>query len=188
MTHEHRVYRPTDGHAPTDMALLARPLDFILQDHYREREICGLLDKLALHGGCSGAELVNALGFLTRELPLHLEDEERDLFPLLRDRCPPEDEIGKVIDRLCRDHGHAGDDTPIIIALLSELNAEGREATHPEAASTARYAQHSRRHLVLENAVILPLARARLSLADLRGLGRSMARRRGEPPPKKARS
>lgn len=172
-------YRPTDGHAPTDPALLARPLDFIQQDHYREREICGVLDRAAALLPCSKPELEDALAFVACELPLHLSDEEEDLFPLMRRRCPREDDIDGVIARLREDHGHAATDAARIAALLRLLLAVGRMALPGEGVELARFARHARRHLIVENAIILPLARARLTLSDLRSLALRMAARRG---------
>ena len=39
--------RRGDGLTPTDATLLATPLDFLSQDHLRERQVCSLLDSLA---------------------------------------------------------------------------------------------------------------------------------------------
>jgi len=171
-------YRPMDGHAPTDPALLARPLDFIQQDHYREREICGVLDRAAALLPCSKPELEDALAFVACELPLHLSDEEEDLFPLMRRRCTREDDIDRVIARLREDHGHAVTDAVRIAGLLRLLLAVGRLALPGEGVELARFARHARRHLIVENAIILPLARARLTLSDLRSLALRMAARR----------
>jgi hemerythrin-like domain-containing protein len=44
------------------------------------------------------------------------------------------------------------------------------------------FAHHARRHLILENAVILPIARARLTEADLNAMKRHMLERRSLKP------
>ena len=38
--------RRGSGQGPTDPGLLARPLDFISEDHLRERQICTEIDRL----------------------------------------------------------------------------------------------------------------------------------------------
>lgn len=173
--------------APTAVAMLGKPLEFIHEDHLRERQICILIDEIA-QGAKPDSDAVSAvLRFLTIELPLHLMDEEEDLFPLLRRRCEPEDKIDKVIARLLKDHGHAGEDTPQAVALLEELANEARAPTQSERDMLLAYAAHSRRHLILENAIILPFARLRLSETDLETLYIRMCQRRGldslkEPP------
>ncbi len=39
--------RRGDGLSPTDPRLLGNPLDFLHEDHLREREICVMLDRIA---------------------------------------------------------------------------------------------------------------------------------------------
>ncbi|EBA15580.1 hypothetical protein RSK20926_15221 [Roseobacter sp. SK209-2-6] len=168
---------------PTDFALLADPLGFIAEDHLREREICALLDRIAACARAEGSaapdaqDLDRALAFLQKELPLHLADEEEDLFPLMRRCCEAEDEIGRVIERLLSDHHHALADTPEVIEVLNLL--WDRAPLEAEAQLISRYASHARRHLILENAVILPIARLRLRADDLDSLRLRMMQRRG---------
>lgn len=186
-----------------DLARLATPLDFIAEDHWREREICAALERLAATGqedernrtsagdlsvSASSApgypdpeDIAQSLTFLTRELPLHLADEEEDLFPLMRRCCAPEDEIGRVIERLLLDHSHAAKDTPKVIAILEDL--QSRPPTEQERQVLAQFASHARRHLILENAVVLPIARLRLRSCDHESLRLCMMQRRGIPLP-----
>jgi hemerythrin-like domain-containing protein len=70
-------------------------------------------------------------------------------------------------------------ETPDLVRLL-RLVAEGEATLSPEdRALLTRYASHSRRHLVLENAIVLPLARARLTRRDLDRMRLAMLHRRG---------
>ena len=64
---------------PTNPALLRNSLEFIHEDHLREREICATLDLLAAAGTPEANRIAQVLRFLRNELPLHLEDEEEDL-------------------------------------------------------------------------------------------------------------
>lgn len=164
---------------PTATTLLEKPLEFIHEDHLRERQICTMLDEIADNDVRSSDSVAQVLSFLKNELPLHLQDEEEDLFPLLRRRCERADEISKVIARLLSDHMHAADDTPPVIAILEVLVLEVRELIEDERSILTRFANHSRRHLILENAVILPFARLRLTEHDLKTLYLRMCQRRG---------
>jgi len=174
-----RPQNRTKNLAPRAAALLGKPLEFIDEVHLRERQICALIDDIA-NGAIAEAEsIATILSFLSHELPLHLRDEEEDLFPLLQRRCEKEDEIEKVIEKLHSDHAHAGEDTPIIVALLETLKAEMRAPDEREQDLLFAYASHSRRHLILENAIILPFARLRLTGKDLETLAKRMCQRRG---------
>lgn len=163
---------------PTDIILLRKPLEFIHEDHLREREICVMLDAIAQGQGTRRMH-DTVIGFLTNELPLHLKDEEEDLFPLLKRRCEPEDDIGRVIAKLTSEHDHAEHDTPNILALLDLMTVENRQPDDEEQAALTNFALHARRHLILENAVILPIARLRLTPTDLESLFIRMCQRRG---------
>ena len=163
---------------PTDLALLGTPLEFIHEDHLREREICATLDRIAAAPSPDPGDVACAAKFLQDELPLHLQDEEEDLFPLLKRRCEPEDEIGKVIDRLLKDHGHAHVDTPAVLVILSGLKQDDSGFGPEERAILGDYTAHARHHLILENAIILPFARLRLTKSDLETLTLRMGQRR----------
>ena len=39
--------RRGDGLSPTDLSLLATPLEFLCEDHMRERQVCSVIDSLA---------------------------------------------------------------------------------------------------------------------------------------------
>ena len=164
--------------APTRHELLGRPLDFMFEDHLRKRAICAMIDRIATMDVPDPDETAQAAGFLASDLPVHLADEEEDLFPLLRRRCTPEDDIDRALDRLQADHRHADFASPRIAALLREA-ASGLAMDTAARDRLARFAVHARRHLIFENAIVLPLARSRLTPKDLRGLGLSMRRRRG---------
>lgn len=174
-----RELKRGDCLAPINPALLEDPLDFIHEEHLREREICAQLDALAGAEAPDRGTAETILEFLRDELPLHLADEEEDLFPLLRRRCLPEDEIETAIRRLTSDHRHADDDTPHVIADLEGLSAGACALPEEMRDRFASYAAHARRHLILENAIILPFARLRLTARDIETLRLRMMQRRG---------
>jgi hemerythrin-like domain-containing protein len=120
------------------------------------------------------------LTYLREQLPLHILDEERDLFQMLRARILAADIVDEAFEQLC--HEHAGDQgvVRLVMAGLDRL-ARGRrpEDVDDFVRAAHAFAQAQRRHVAYENNSILPLARTRLTRKDLGRLGRRMAARRG---------
>lgn len=168
------------GHlGPTDLARLGNPLDFIAEDHLRHRQVCATLDALAAAEVQDLGALDAIRSFLLEEFAPHMADEEEDLFPLMRRRCEPEDEIDETLDRLQGDHRGAVAAAPEVMAAVARaLSNRGRMDPDDRATLTA-FAASERRHMIVENAIVLPLARARLTPGDLATLRLSMLRRRG---------
>ncbi|NJN06311.1 MAG: hemerythrin domain-containing protein [Rhodobacteraceae bacterium] len=121
-----------------DLAGLDNPLDFIAEDHMREREVCAVIDRIVASASMEGAEFEQVLAFLEEELPQHLADEEIDLFPLMLKRCEAEDEIDTIIARLRSDHGRAHADAPAIIAIIKAM---GKRPSTPSASDCAQMAE-----------------------------------------------
>ncbi|MEZ5862937.1 MAG: hemerythrin domain-containing protein [Geminicoccaceae bacterium] len=158
---------------------LRRPLDFLTADHHRHRVLCRLADTLAAKTG-SDPGLARSVGtFISRDMAIHVIDEEQDLFPLLRRRAVPEDAIDAVLGRLAAEHGSSG----VLAARLGRALDEAALTARPLDRSTrldlAEFARGEREHLALENAIVMPLARLRLTTGDLRALSLRMAARRG---------
>ncbi len=164
---------------------LRSPLDYIFADHFRQRVLCRVLDDIADAEACDTELLTAALDFLKTDFAPHVIDEEEDLFPLLRRRAEPEDRIGEVLDDLSQEHAADKLDADRIIEGLQQARERG-EGPLSEAfqALLHRFAANERRHLIVENAIVMPLARARLTKDDLSTLGRRMAARRGLDYPK----
>jgi len=179
MTNRASDLKRGDCTAPTDPALLGNPLDFFHEDHLRERQICATLDRIAYGDPPDPEDAASVRTFLEDELPLHLEDEELDLFPLVRRRCEPDAEIDRAIGRLSADHRHAEAETPKVMAVLGAIEAGAHTMTEEERTALIGFAAHARRHLIFENAIILPFARLRLTPDDLETLRLRMLQRRG---------
>lgn len=169
------------GEHPTHQGLIANPLVFISEDHMRERQICAVIDGLATAGSFNRQATMNVLRFLNEEMNVHLRDEEEDLFPLLAKRCTPEDAIEGVIDRIKADRDEAMRLLPRIREMLVGCLDRGAGLTPDERGVLRRFAASVRRHLVAENAILLPIARARLTRGDLQSLSEHMRSRRGLP-------
>ena len=169
------------GDRPTSPNLLANPLDFISEDHLRERQLCAVIDGLAAGASLRPQTAMAVLRFLNEELNVHLRDEVEDLFPLLARRCTDEDCIDSAITRVRADQIEAIRLLPTVRATLAGCLDTGSDLDAEDRASLTRLAAHVRRHLVAENAILLPIARARLTRADLRTLSKNMRTRRGLP-------
>lgn len=162
------------------------PLEFIFADHDRQRVVCAALERLAgdLHAPDARENAAFVLGHLENELPIHIADEERDLFPLLRLRCLADDRIDELLSLLEDEHEEDDLHCAALLAPLRIIAEGGRPGDVPEFAAIARdFARFQRRHLGWENGTVLPLAERRLTDADQAELGRNMAARRGISPP-----
>lgn len=155
--------------------LLADPLEYILADHFRQRTLCAVFEDFASDGRVDPEMGGAALAFLSRDFGLHVLDEEEDLIPLLRRRSLPDDNVNEVLGKLSKEHSAERPDAEAISQLLR--NPAGVDSGWPE--RLRRFASNERLHLVVENAIVLPLAKARLTESDLRSFGRRMAARRG---------
>jgi hemerythrin-like domain-containing protein len=167
-----------DALAPVPGELLVRPLEFIMAEHHRLRDLCRLLDGLAEAPASAAVPEDAILHCIEHELPLHVIDEEEDLFPLIRRRALPRDGAERLIGLLSREHL---EDDRLAAIIARGLRARGT-ADWDEAgfrAALASFSNRQRRHLTVENAVLIPLAELRLTAADRDGLARRMAARRG---------
>jgi len=172
------------GIEPISSDLMASPLDFFFAEHFRHRQLCGLIDQLSMTTFFEPGAIAEVVDFLRFEAPIHIIDEEEDLFPLLRRRCLVEDEVEGVLGVLSAEHKADGLLGKVVRTYL-ERCLETRAA--PGATLEGRrdltaFAAQERRHLALENAVVLPIARQRLTREDLAGLARRLAARRGMAP------
>lgn len=161
--------------------LLSEPLDWFFAEHFRHRLFCRLVNDVAVAHVFDGERVTKLVEFLKNDLPLHIIDEEQDLFPLLRRRALPEDEVEKVLGLLSAEHradaAQAHDVRDRLEDCLARQSAPGM---NPETRKALQgFASQELRHLALENAVVLPIARLRLGKRDLDGLSRRLAARRG---------
>jgi iron-sulfur cluster repair protein YtfE (RIC family) len=160
--------------------LLDSPLDYIFADHFRHRQLCGLLTKFATDGVAGRREATAVMAFLEHDLPLHHKDEEDDLFPALKRRARQEDELSDVIEQLSDDHDRSESQARIIRhALANDDCSETIRLDGAARAAMRRYAGSQHRHLALENGILLTIARIRLTKADLSAMSQSMKSRHG---------
>ncbi len=156
--------------------LLADPLSYIFADHFRQRIALNLLKQLA--GGTPDWRGIAAAveAYLRQDMAVHILDEEQDLFPVLRIRCEPDDEIDPLLDLLLREHRQALQAADRIAGGLRELRPPADDPSL--CAAMMEFTEGERRHLAVENGVVLALARVRLTPGDLRRLSAGMTARR----------
>jgi iron-sulfur cluster repair protein YtfE (RIC family) len=163
-------------------ALISEPLNWLFAEHYRHRQLCKLIEGLARNGVYDEDRLTLVIDFLRHDLPLHILDEEEDLFPLLRRRAQPEDDVERILGILATDHRADQERVSNILAGLErarELRTPPSFDTNLRALLT-EFVGLERRHVALENAIVIPIARLRLRPEDLQSLSERLAARRGK--------
>ncbi len=157
------------------------PVDRIADEHYRQQALCHVLERIARspRHSAGASDLGDAWRYLGNDLLMHIADEEDDLLPLLCHRCQVGDGFGEIA--VASRDIHAGERS-LGDAMLPELQRliDGRALANPVRffGNAMRLNQMIRRHLVWENAVLIPLARRRLKAPDLPYLAQKMAMRR----------
>ncbi|MGE0311653.1 MAG: hemerythrin domain-containing protein [Lautropia sp.] len=165
-------------------ALLADPLEYLAEEHFRQRCLCQLLDAVANDGRRRRAEIRTAVAYFRGDFALHVRDEQDDLFPMLRSLAAAEDAIDALLDSLTADHARDASIGRRVVSLLEALLERDEPGPGLDADASREIAGFSgaeRRHLMLENAIVLPLARIRLDAAHRRLLSARMAARRAVP-------
>jgi hemerythrin-like domain-containing protein len=154
------------------------PLEQISQEHLRQREVCATLDKLAALETPDPELAAQVLPHFDTLLARHVQDEVDDLYPLLRRRSEPEDDINDTLDRLVGKHLVSMELAVQVREVVLSMANDNALPDAEGAAVLVGFAAHERRHLIVENAIVLPLARARLTASDLNNLRARMAQRR----------
>ena len=172
----------------TPAAGFDQPLALWLACHDRVRRMTGLLERLhehVAHMGADDAARVTATTirrYFTEAAPRHHQDEEIDLFPLLRRRLPERApgrtaEVHSAIERLEADHVALGKVWERLAPVLTAI--EGGEAMQFDAEDVRVFADGYRGHCEVEDTIIADALRLCMTDADLDALGQAMAERRG---------
>jgi hypothetical protein len=165
---------------PLPFALIDEPLDYMFADHFRGRCMCLMLQRFAQTRCASRSHADSVIAFLTRDLPLHHADEETDLFPLLRKRALPEDDLGIPLARLAADHrALEAQSDRIVDTLAASPGTDPVVISKADAEACLAYAAGEKTHIAIENGIVLVIARIRLTRNDLSALSRAMKIRRG---------
>jgi len=163
--------------------LLLEPIEYIFADHCRQRDMCAALKTLAKLSTSSDIAVEAAetiLECLQRDLAHHIEDEERDLFPLLSKRAKAEDKFEDTLRLLGSEHLRDRELANEVIIGLKQIAQDGTlQDPHGFRTAAEMLSEIHLSHLNWENTVVLELARLRLSADDQRAMAKSMAARRG---------
>jgi hemerythrin-like domain-containing protein len=164
------------------------PLEMLVACHGRIQDQVATLEKLVPHlarAGCDdGArEAARAvMRYFDSAGAHHHQDEEEDLFPLLRRHAGERgrDDVLSALDDLAREHRAMDGVYALIRARLAGI-AEARCA-RLDIEQVAHFAWLYRRHIMREEALAFGFAHEVLAPAERAALGARMARRRGADP------
>lgn len=148
----------------------ADPLQMLIDDHALQLDFCDLLEHLAdgLPANTAHHLAQVAAGALSSGWPMHTEFEEAALFPALRRYGEREHGLLAALDQLSAEHAHdLGSDDELLAALVDL--ARGGPPINPEMVGylLRSHFVSLRRHVLWENAYLLPVARRVLTTADL---------------------
>lgn len=167
---------PRTAIEPQSVALINSPLDFLLAEHLRQRQAAKILSLIA-DGLINRRTIATVIRFIEEDLAQHILDEETSFFPLLKGKCEKEDNIEALLDLLADEHREDEQQSGEVLGVLRSL-AGGGDANAAECALLREFADRLRRHIALENGVLLPLARSRLDPLSLDVIAQSMTSRR----------
>jgi hemerythrin-like domain-containing protein len=169
---------------PTPAADFDHPLEMLDDCHDRVRRNCALAGRIAEHLRTRGADedaagaARSVLRYFTLAARNHHDDEEKDLFPAMLSAADASERpaVQALVDRLVAEHVALGHLWAAMRTRL-ELVADGRDAEIPEA-QAKEFAAAYERHIQLEEAELLPLAKRLLDPVTLARVGHAMAERR----------
>jgi len=156
-------------------------LDLIEHEHRIQAQLCDALERIAdgLPDDVDRRLCAHVADSLKFEIPLHHRDEECGLFPLIEKRALASDNIHDILARLALEHAT---DESFASELLESLEtlARGETVRNPDMVGymLRSFFESYRRHIHWENAVVIPLARARLTDGDVDELADAMTRHR----------
>lgn len=160
-----------------------QPLEMLAACHERIEEKLAALERLGPHlekKGCDAEARAAAqavLRYFDTSGVHHHQDEDHDLFPLLRQRAAAQGRTGiaAAIEELEREHETMdGQWRRLRQRLLAITEGEPRL----DVEEVTRFAWLYRRHMERENAAVLPYAHEALGPAERAALGERMAARR----------
>ena len=161
-----------------------QPFEMLGACHERVQRSLDLLQRLVAHVDQNGADAdarsaaADVLRYFDLAGPHHHEDEERHVFPVLRDH--PDDALRDAVRILQADHllMHAMWERLRPMLLRWRDGTGPGPATETERAVVQDFVQAYQRHIPLEEDLVYPAALALLDAADQRAMGDEMALRR----------
>ena len=161
-----------------------QPFAMLEACHERVLRTLALLDRLRAHVHQHGADADarqaarDVLRYFDIAAPLHHQDEELHVFPLLLAQAGPE--VQALVQRLQQDHlAMTADWAAARVPLRALADAAAAAFTPEDDAALDRFAQRYAGHITAEEGTAYPAAVALLAPATLVAMGQEMAARRG---------
>lgn len=163
---------------------LETPLEMLVACHERLQSQLATLARLAAwlpeHGADRQAQqaAANVMRYFDLAAVKHHQDEEDDLFPVLRARVDDEgrEDLASLVDWILADHQRLFAAWAAMRARLEPIS-RGEPADLP-ADEVERFAECYRRHIGREEGELLPFARKFLTEQDIVSLSATMTARR----------
>ena len=160
------------------------PFAMLQACHERVQRTLDLLARLRVHVQRHGADQSardaarDVLRYFDIAAPLHHQDEELHVFPLLLEQGSAK--MQTLVERLQDDHRHMAADWAAARLPLHRLaSGEATAFTPADAAAMDRFAGRYADHIAAEEGSAYPAAEALLAPLSLAGMGQEMATRRG---------
>ena len=173
------------GEAPRPGAAYAEPFGLLDACHERVRRSLDLAQRLAAHVAAQGADAdaaqaaADVLRYFDLAAPLHHEDEERHVFPLLEQLGEPR--LAAACAALRAEHVQIAALWQQRLRPLLETVRQRTETPDVDelARAAADFAALHTGHLEREDQLVFPAAATRLDAAAQQAMGLEMASRRG---------
>ncbi|WP_449371623.1 hemerythrin domain-containing protein [Thiomonas sp.] len=165
-----------------------QPFELLRGCHARITRMDALLLRLIDHVRQQGADAQaqqaadKVLRYFEVAAPLHHEDEELHVFPVLRAAAsgPKWEGNDAVLEKLESDHrALTGLWAELRVWLLQVKAAQALPAQASVTEAAQRFGALHAAHIDIENTQIFPAAQARMSAAQISAMGQDMAARRG---------
>ncbi|MGE0803841.1 MAG: hemerythrin domain-containing protein [Lautropia sp.] len=168
----------------TPAAGFDEPFEMLDACHDRVRRTLSLLLRLGRHLAKQDSvdrqardAAADVIRYFDVAAPLHHQDEERHLLPLLR--SDPDPAGARVAGRVERDHARLHAAWQPVREDLQRIQAGERPALDAFRQRWRRFSARYRAHIHLEDMLAYPAVRPRMPAEALRMMGEEMARRRG---------
>lgn len=165
-----------------------QPFAMLEACHERVQRTLALLQRLRAHVLEHGADVPaqqaarDVLRYFDIAAPLHHEDEELHVFPLLLVQGSPD--VAALVRRLQDDHAcMAADWADARKALQALVDSDLKGFSDADGAAFDQFTARYDRHIADEETVAYPSAQALLAAPALQAMGNEMAARRKAPPP-----
>lgn len=162
-----------------------QPIAVLKHCHDRIRKQLATLDKLVPHLAAHGADeparqaAAAVIKYFDQAAPLHHEDEEHDLVPMLQASAEGADAalLARLVPQILSEHQQMDG---LWQGLHEELKLiAGGSAARLSEASVRRFGDMYARHMEIEEGNIAPMAKRLFSAGQMAQLGQAMQQRRG---------